>query len=122
MNAQSWYSHIGQASTMPAVSATFSRSMNWSKGAVASNLHWPLAMSARADAGNAQYGWRSHSPRLSSPNIGCEYQAKPNAVVSNDHRQRDQQPRPQLGEMRDERHGRVGIGAAAAGSRIEPSE
>ena len=56
--------------------------MNWSKGAVASNRQWPLAMSARAEGGSAQYGCRSHSPRLSSPNTGCEYQTKPIAVVS----------------------------------------
>ncbi len=39
MNAHSWYSHTGQASTMPAVRATFSRNMNWSNGAVASSRH-----------------------------------------------------------------------------------
>src|SRR6202012_1668509 len=81
MKAQSWYSHIGQASTTPAVNATFNRSMNWSNGAVASSRHWPVAMSARAVDGSAQYGCRSHSPRLSSPNNGCEYQTKPIVVV-----------------------------------------
>ena len=40
---------------MPAVSATLSRSMNWSNGAVASSRHSPSgAMVARADAGSAQ--------------------------------------------------------------------
>ncbi len=92
--------------------------MNWSKGAVASNLHWPLAMSARADGGSAQYGWRSHSPRLSSPNIECEYQTKPNAVVTAITASEISSRDAQLGEMGDERHGRVGIGAAATGSRI----
>src|SRR5246127_3154552 len=57
--------------------------MNWSKGAVASSRHWPSALiSARADCGNEQYGWRSHSPRLSSPKIECEYQKNPKIVVT----------------------------------------
>ena len=57
--------------------------MNWSNGAVASNRHWPSALiCARADGGSEQYGCRSHSPRLSSPNIACEYQTNPNAVVT----------------------------------------
>ncbi len=55
MNAHSSYSQIGQASTMPAVSATFSRSMNCSNGPVASSRQLSSGlMSARADAGRSQ--------------------------------------------------------------------
>src|SRR3954447_6554181 len=65
MNAQISCSQTGQARMMPAVSATLSRNMNWSNGAVANNRHWPSgAIVARAEAGSEQYGPRSHSPRL----------------------------------------------------------
>src|ERR1700758_1801245 len=57
--------------------------MNWSNGAVASSRHCPsLLIVARADCGSEQYGWRSHSPRLSSPKIECEYQTNPKIVVT----------------------------------------
>src|ERR1700757_4008202 len=57
--------------------------MNWSNGAVASSRHCPsLLILARADCGSEQYGWRSHSPRLSSPKIECEYQTNPKIVVT----------------------------------------
>src|SRR6201997_4024051 len=57
--------------------------MNWSNGAVASSRHCPSALNcARADCGNEQYGCLSHSPRLSSPKIECEYQKNPKSVVT----------------------------------------
>src|SRR6201997_1251315 len=57
--------------------------MNWSNGAVASSRHCPSALiCARADRGNEQYGCLSHSPRLSSPKIECEYQKNPKIVVT----------------------------------------
>ena len=68
---------------IPAVSATLSRSMNWSNGAVANSRHSPLgAMVARADAGSEQYGPRSHSPRLWNPKKLWLYQKNPTIVVS----------------------------------------
>ena len=68
---------------MPAVSATLSRSMNWSNGAVASSRHSPSgAMVARADAGSEQYGPRSQSPRLWNPKKLWVYQKNPTIVVS----------------------------------------
>ena len=57
--------------------------MNWSNGAVASSRHPPSGViSARAEDGSAQYGWRSHSPRLSTPKNEWVYQMKPMTVVS----------------------------------------
>src|ERR1700739_4261623 len=57
--------------------------MNWSNGAVASSRHCPSALiCASADCANEHYGCLSHSPRLSSPKIECEYQKNPKIVVT----------------------------------------
>ena len=68
MNAHSWYSQIGHASTTPATAPTLSRSMNWSNGPVPSRVQEPSAVNtAREDAGREQYGSFSSSPRLGQP-------------------------------------------------------
>src|SRR3954454_6053385 len=83
MNAHNCCNQTGQASTTPAVSATLSRSMNWSNGAVANRRHCPSgAIVARAEAGSEQYGPRSHSPRLWNPKKPLVYQKNPMIVVS----------------------------------------
>ena len=51
-------------------------------GSGKSTLFYLLGGLTRADGGSEQYGWRSHSPRLSSPNTGCEYQTNPTVVAS----------------------------------------
>ena len=68
---------------MPAVRPTFSRSMNWSNGDVASSRQAPSeVMSARAESGSSQYGPRSQSPRLGIPKTPWLYQRKPRMVVT----------------------------------------
>ncbi len=106
---------------MPAVSATLSRSMNWSNGAGGQQPAAPRRgrWSARADAGSAQYGPRSHSPRLCKPKKPWVYQKKPRVVVTHDRGHRDQQPVAQFGEVVDQRHGAVGIGPGATSARVE---
>src|SRR5215212_9646362 len=69
MNAHSWYSHTGQASTTPTVVPTFSRSENWSNAPVPSRVHEPSAVkTARDESGSEQYGVLSSSPRFGQPN------------------------------------------------------
>ncbi len=123
MNAQICWSQIGQARMIPAASATLSRSMNWSNGAVAKSRHWPSgAMVARAEAGSEQYGPRSHSPRLWKPRMPWLYQKKPMIVVTTIARDRDQQPVAQFMKVVDQRHGAVGVDARTTLTRVESLE
>ena len=123
MNAHSWYSQTGQASTMPAVRPTFRRSMNWSNGAVASSRHAPSgAMSARADCGSAQYGPRSHSPRLGNPKKPWLYQKNPTIVVTTIAATAISSRLRSSVQMVDERHRPVRIDARTTSTRIQPLE
>src|SRR5215467_2609493 len=56
MNAQTWYSHAGLVSTIPAAMPIFNRIENASNGCVCSNPHGLPSKLTRCVAGSLQYG------------------------------------------------------------------
>src|SRR6476620_10324658 len=81
-NSQSWYSHTGEDSTTPAISADFSCSSRAENGPVASSLHpSPSPSTSRSEAGTAQYGPVRMSDRLGNPIAGMPWPNQTNPTM-----------------------------------------
>src|ERR1044072_4293718 len=101
MNAQIWYSQMGQARTTPAATPTFRRSANWSNGPVPKSPH--------------ALGWAVNTARDAPPERGRPKHRHAEPYVAEDggdrdRDERDGQPVAQLVEVLDERHRAVGVG------------
>src|SRR5690242_19157741 len=83
MNAQIWYSQMGQARTTPAATPTLRRRANWSNGPVPKSTHalGSAVKTARDEAGIAQYGPLSTHPEEGAAKLGTPKQVEPKTVV-----------------------------------------